>query len=231
MHRRAPGRPHLLSGIIIAGTFSLTLGLTGCGGGGSSASSSSAPVSDSAGSVTGDSSSKAITPATYTIGGGITGLAGDGLTLANGSDAISPSAGDQSFTFNTAVSAGTPYDVTVQLQPTGQTCTVTGGGGVVGSGDINDVQVSCATTTFTIGGGISGLTGSGLTLANGTDSVSPAPGATAFTFPTSVPTATSFNVTVASQPSGEACAVSNGTGVTLTSSISNVSVSCTAAAQ
>lgn len=227
MHPRKSVRSRLLRGFLLAGAIPLTLGLAGCGGGSSSAGS--ADASGNGGSGTVDLSSKAASSSTYTIGGGITGLAGDGLTLANGGDAVSPDPGDQTFTFDTAVSAGTAYNITVQLQPAGQTCTVTGGSGVVGEGNVTDVQVSCATTTFSVGGTISGLTGQGLTLANGTDNVSPASGATTFTFPTSVPTATSFAVTVASQPSGQTCAVSNGTGVILTSSVNNVSVSCTAA--
>lgn len=168
---------------------------------------------------------------TYTIGGQITGLVGQGLTLTNGSDALSPNPGDQSFAFNTAVAAGTPYDVTVQLQPAGQTCTVLGGKGVIGADAVSDIQVSCASTMYAIGGTISGLTAQGLTLTNGADTVSPSSGDATFTFPTSVPTATSFNVTVAAQPAGQICTVTDGVGVILTSSVDNVSVSCTAAAQ
>lgn len=226
MHPRTSVRSRLLLGFLLAGAIPLALGLAGCGGGSSSAGSADATGNSSGSAV--DSSSKAAS-STYTIGGGITGLVGDGLTLANGGDAVSPNPGDQSFTFNTAEVAGTAYDITVQLQPAGQTCAVTGASGVVGQGDVTDVQVSCTTTTFSVGGTISGLTGQGLTLANGTDSVSPAAAATVFTFPTSVLTATSFSVTVASQPTGQACAVSNGTGVILTSSVNNVSVSCAAA--
>jgi hypothetical protein len=63
-------------------------------------------------------------------------------------------------------------------------------------------------------------------LANGNDTTSPAPGATAFTFPTKLASASTFAVTVATQPAGQTCVVTNGTGVILTSSVGNVAVAC-----
>jgi hypothetical protein len=187
--------------------------LVACGGGGGGGSSSTA------------TSSVAAAP-TYTVGGSISGLMSQGLILLNGTDTATPNPGDTSFTFSTAVVAGTAYDVSVQLQPDTDNCTVTGGTGVVGSANVTDVAVTCASAAFTVGGTISGLTGNGLVLADGTDTTSPAPGATAFTFPTKLASATSFSVTVTTQPTGQTCTVSNGTGVILTSSVNNVDITC-----
>lgn len=188
----------------------LAIGLAACGGGGSGGNANSTPPP----------------PSTYTIGGGISGLTTQGLVLANGTDTVSPNPGALNFVFPTAVAVGTAYAVTIQLQPDGLTCTVTDGSGTVGSANVTGVSVACVTTTFTVGGTISGLTTSGLVLANGSDTVSPASGSTTFTFPTAVPADTAFNVTVATQPTGLTCTVSNGTGVVLTSSVNNVAVSC-----
>jgi len=163
---------------------------------------------------------------TYTIGGGISGLTTQGLVLANGSDSVSPNAGDLNFVFPTAVAVGTSYAVTVQLQPDGLTCSVTNGSGTVGTANVTSVAVACAASSFSVGGTISGLTVSGLVLANGGSTVSPASGATSFSF-NSVPADTSYNVTIATQPSGLICTVSNGTGVLLTSSVTNVAINCT----
>lgn len=190
----------------------LTL-LVACGGGGGG------------GSSTATSSSAAAAP-TYTVGGSISGLSSQGLILVNGTDTATPNPGDTSFTFPTAVVAGTSYDVSVQLQPDTENCTVAGGSGVVGSANVTDVAVTCASAAFTVGGTISGLTGNGLVLADGTDTTNPAPGATTFTFPTKLATATSFNVTVSTQPTGQTCTVGNGTGVILTSSVNNVAITC-----
>lgn len=79
--------------------------------------------------------------------------------------------------------------------------------------------------TYTIGGTVSGLTASGLTLLNnGADALSISSGATSFTFPIATNT---YNVTVSSQPTGLSCSISNGSG-TATTAVSNVSVTCSA---
>jgi hypothetical protein len=163
---------------------------------------------------------------TYTIGGGISGLTTQGLVLVNGSDSVSPNPGDLSFVFQNAVAAGTAYSVTIQLQPDGLTCSVSNGSGTVGNASVSNISIACVPTAYSIGGTISGLTASGLVLANGSNTVSPASGATTFAFPAAVPADTAFNVTVATQPAGLTCTVTNGVGVVLTSSVSNVAVSC-----
>jgi hypothetical protein len=186
----------------------LAVGVSACGGSGGASSNSQTNTS------------------TYTIGGGITGLTTEGLVLANGTDSVAPVSGALSFVFPIAVATGTAYDVTVQLQPDGLTCSVSDGSGTVGSANVTSVSIACVPTTYTIGGTISGLTTSGLVLANGSVTVSPATGATMFTFSTPVPADTAYNVTVATQPTGLTCTVSNGTGVVLTSSVNDVVVSC-----
>ncbi|MGB3069968.1 MAG: DUF1566 domain-containing protein [Ottowia sp.] len=93
-----------------------------------------------------DFTAQAAQPTTYTIGGSITGLTGSGLVLRNnGGDALPVSAGASSFTFDTPVGQNAFYDVTVQNQPTGQSCTVLGGTGVNVSANVTSVQVRCMT--------------------------------------------------------------------------------------
>ena len=105
-------------------------------------------------------------PTTYTIGGTVSGLTGTGLVLQdNGGDNLAVSASG-SFTFSTTVASGAAYSVTVLTQPAGQSCTVTNGSGTA-SANVMNVQVACTTITYTIGGTISGLTASGLVLADG----------------------------------------------------------------
>ena len=166
---------------------------------------------------------------TYTIGGAISGLSATGLVLANGSDTVSPAANANSFVFPTAESSGSSYSVTVSTQPTGETCTVTNGSGTVGSSNVSSVQVACtASGTYTIGGTISGLTATGLVLANGTDTVSPAANATTFVFSTAVASGANYAVTVSTQPTGETCTVTNGSGTVGSSNVTNVQVACAA---
>ena len=57
-------------------------------------------------------------------------------------------------------------------------------------------NVAGSVASYTLGGTIVGLTAGGLVLANGTDTVSPAQGATSFVFPTPVASGTVYVVTV-----------------------------------
>ncbi len=81
-------------------------------------------------------------------------------------------------------------------------------------------------SSYTLGGSIAGLTASGLVLANGTSTVSPAASANTFTFSTALATGVSYNVTVQTQPVGEACTVTSGSGAIGNSSVTNVAVTC-----
>jgi hypothetical protein len=104
----------------------------------------------------------------YSIGGTVSGVIGSGLVLRNnGADDLVID-GEGPFTFATPVPSGQTFTVTVADQPTGptQTCTVTGHSGTVGGAPVTSVAVNCSTNTYTIGGTVSGLRGSGLVLDN-----------------------------------------------------------------
>jgi hypothetical protein len=62
----------------------------------------------------------------------------------NGADNLSVSA-NGSFTFATPVVSGAAYSVTVQSNPSGQTCTVSNWSGTVGSANVTNVAVTCGT--------------------------------------------------------------------------------------
>jgi hypothetical protein len=93
------------------------------------------------------------------------------------------------------------------------------GGGAGGGG---------TTGSFTIGGSITGLTGTGLVLSdNGTDTLSVATATTKFTFKTAVANGGKYAVTVTTQPSSPAqtCTVTSGTG-TASANVTSVAVTC-----
>ena len=106
----------------------------------------------------------------YSIGGSITGLAGT-VQLTNNSigDALTSST-DGAFTFPTLEQTGAPYDVTVLTQPSSQFCSVNGGTGRVLGSDVTNIQVTCNTNAHTVGGNISGLSGT-VTLQNNGESL------------------------------------------------------------
>ena len=169
---------------------------------------------------------------TFTVGGNVNGLAGSGLVLRNngGDDILIPLAGPFAFTFS-AHADGAPYAVTVNTQPTGlsQTCTVSNDSGTLAGADVTDVTVNCVTDTFTVGGTVSGLTGSGLVLQNtgGDDILVPPAGPFAFTFPAQVD-GSAYSVTVLTQPTGpsQACTVTDGGGTLAGTDITDVTVTC-----
>ncbi len=192
--------------------------LAACGGGGGGGGGTVAPP-----------------PQSYAIGGTVSGLTASGLVLQdNGGDSLTVAANASSFTFATKVAGGGAYAVTVMTQPSNETCTVTGGSGTVGTSDVTSVSVACTsntTTTFTIGGSVSGLTASGLVLQdNGADNLTVQANATSFTFPTKVATGGAYAVTVKTQPTGETCTVASGSGTVAGSNVTTVKVTCTSAA-
>jgi hypothetical protein len=166
---------------------------------------------------------------THAIRGTVTGLVGGGLVLENnGSDDLAIAA-DGPFVFMDRVSERMPYSVTVLQQPSNQTCAVVRGSGVVGTADVTNVQVTCAAKTFTIGGAVSGLMGSGLVLQNnGADNL-PIAANGPFSFASGVTNGASYAVTVLTQPSNpsQACVVSSGTGAVAAANVTGVVVNCT----
>jgi hypothetical protein len=83
--------------------------------------------------------------------------------------------------------------------------------------------------SFTVGGMVAGLSGSGLSLKNnGGDDVAIAASG-AFTFARAVQDGAAYSVTVATQPSAPAqnCVVTNGSGTLRDANVTNVSVTCT----
>ena len=181
--------------------------LIGCSGGGSKLTTPAAPV-------------------TYTIGGTVSGLTATGLVLENaGGNSLTVSANASTFSFSTPVPTNDVYSVTVATQPAGESCVVSNGNGTA-TANVTSVAVKC-TALDTIGGTVSGLVNPGLVLQdNGGDRLDIAPDATSFSFPTPLANGGSYIVTVLTQPLGETCLVSNGSG-TASGAVTNVAVACT----
>src|SRR2546421_7358059 len=141
-------------------------------------------------------------PPTYTIGGTITSLTGSGLVLQlNGGSNLSVNSNATAFTFVTQLASGAAYAVSVLTQPTNpsQTCTVSNGSGNMGSANVASISISCATNSFTVGGTVSGLTGTGLVLRNGGNNLAVGSNG-AFTFSTVILSGTAYAVTVFTHP-------------------------------
>lgn len=167
----------------------------------------------------------------FSVGGTVSGVTGSGLVLRNnGADDVAISA-DGPFTFPTAVRSGAAFAVTVENQPAGpsQTCTVSGGSGTVGAGPVTTVVVNCAVDRFTLGGTVSGLSGTVVLQNNGGDDITISSNG-GFAFPTTVASGATYAVAVVTQPASpisQTCTVSAGTGTATNADITSVRVDCT----
>ena len=86
-------------------------------------------------------------------------------------------------------------------------------------------NIAPPTVFYTVGGSVTGLTGTGLVLQNnGGDNLAVAANG-AFIFTTSVGAGSPYSVTVFTQPTGQTCTVTNGSG-TANADVTNVAVSC-----
>lgn len=166
----------------------------------------------------------------FSLGGSITGLTSGGLVLATGAQTLNVAANTSAFTFGTPLASGSSYSVTVQQQPTGQVCTVSNGSGSMASASVNAVSVSCSTSQFSLGGGVTGLTSAGLVLSTGTQTLAVPANASSFSFTNSFGPGTAYTVSVQTQPAGLTCTVSSGTGVIVASNVTSVSVACSTTA-
>jgi hypothetical protein len=79
--------------------------------------------------------------------------------------------------------------------------------------------------TYTIGGTVSGLSGTAVLQVNGGGDLSVSSNGSV-TFATPLATGTAYSVTVRTNPSGQTCTVSNGTGTVPSANVTNVGVTC-----
>lgn len=86
--------------------------------------------------------------------------------------------------------------------------------------------ITDATTSYTVGGTVSGLTGTGLVLQNNGAEALPIAADGSFTFLTGLTETSSYSVTVSTQPMGQTCDVTNGSGVISEADITDVVVTC-----
>jgi len=166
----------------------------------------------------------------FSVGGIVSGLTGTGLVLKlNGSfDLEVPVNGG--FQFPDPLEDLSAYEVTVGTPPgtPSQTCSITNGSGNFAGESVSNVMVDCTVDQFTIGGTVSGLTGTGLVLQlNGGSNLAVADNGT-FQFPDAQNDGSNYAVTVASQPStpDQHCTVTNGTGEINSAEIDDVQVIC-----
>jgi hypothetical protein len=105
---------------------------------------------------------------------------------------------------------------------------VANGSGTLAAANVTNVEVTCTTNQFTVGGTVTGLTGDQVVLQNngGDNQVITADGGFTFAAQDDV---SSYDVTVLSQPDNpsQTCSVANGSGTLAGANVTNVEITCT----
>lgn len=164
---------------------------------------------------------------TFQVGGTVTGLKGRGFTLQNNGGEPFAVNGAGPFTLPDSLETGAAYDITIGSQPSlpRQTCGVQNGKGTVGEAHVTDVQVSCVTNTYAVGGTVSGLVNASVTVQlNGGQSTTLTNGP--FTFPTRLEDQSSYAVVVTGAPPEHDCTIGGAAGQVNGADVSSVQVSC-----
>ena len=167
---------------------------------------------------------------TYAVGGAVSGLAGVGLVLENNAgDDLGVSASG-AFTFVTKIASGKNYAVTVKSQPTSpsQTCAPTTASGAITNAAITNVAITCVTNTYSVGGTVTGLVGTGLVLQDNLANDLAISANASFTFTTAIASGATYSVTVLTQPSGptQVCTVGSAGGTVTNAAVTTVAVTC-----
>jgi len=163
-----------------------------------------------------------------TIGGSVFGLESLLVLENNGTDWLFI-LDNGPFEFETPLTEGDSYNVSVLFNLPGETCIVVNGSGVADA-NVTDIFVVCgpAADPVTIGGNVTGLEGSDLVLQNkGSDDLLILDNGP-FEFETPLTPGTSYNVTVLTNPTNPAqeCFVDRGSGPVPFEDVTNVAVLC-----
>lgn len=178
----------------------------------------------------------------FSVGGSLTGITGPVVLENNGEQLVIRPGQSSQFAFKTKLQSGASYAVRVQEAPRGQQCYMPpgqSGAGVVGAADVVEIQIQCTSTPgwnpfvprvsgipyFSVGGSVSGLTGTVVLQNNGGDNLSLSANG-AFTFTRTIATGSAYAVSILTQPNQQTCTVSSGSGTVPVGPVTTVSVSC-----
>jgi hypothetical protein len=161
----------------------------------------------------------------FTVGGRVAGLGAGVVILRNngGEELVLRNA--STFTFPDLLANGDDYNVTIVTQPDGhQYCTVSNASGTISGRNVDTLVIRCS-QDYTVGGTVTGLSGTLVLHDNRGDDLSLSANGS-FAFATALSDRADYSVTVASQPAGQSCTVSNGIGTIAAADITSVAVAC-----
>jgi len=194
--------------------------------------------SGATGTATGDVTGVSVscTQDQYTVGGtSVTipygGLTDGAITISLNGEFITIPGGSSIFEFPGTLVYNDDFEVNIVNYPPGQDCVVVNGVQVV-TGNIDNIQIICTATTHTVGGEANTIPVSGLSdgivqiSLNGGDPVSISGDSASFDFDEELTYGDNYQVTIVTQPVGQTCVISNGSG-RVTGDVTDVAIDCT----
>ncbi len=166
----------------------------------------------------------------FNIGGRVIGLMGKGLVITNNENDQLTLDADGEFQFTLPITDLNSYQVAVTAQPSqpNQICNVSGGKGIISGSATNAVVINCDTESYTVGGVLNGLLGSGLELQLNNQYMLTINQGSHFTFTPAIPDASEYQITILRQPSNlnQTCTINNSTGTIQGDNIATAEVNC-----
>jgi predicted outer membrane repeat protein len=163
---------------------------------------------------------------TYSIGGTISGLTGTLILNLNAGAQTKSISADGNYAFGNAIADGSVYSVAVQTQPLGQTCSIANDSGTVSGGNVSNANVTCSVNTYSIGGTVSGLSGTVILNLNSGAQTKSISADGNYAFGNAIADGSVYSVTIQTQPAGQTCSIANGSGTVSGGNVSNANVTC-----
>ena len=146
-----------------------------------------------------------VQPPQYSAGGVVSGLlSGQTVILKNGVDKTAP-LGIGNYTFLVKAASGTAYNVVVDTQPIGRTCSVNNGNSAINGANVTNVNVNCVTSTHSVSGFASGLGGGAVQLQINSSPTQTVSADGRFTLTNTINYGSNFDVNITSHPAGQTC--------------------------
>jgi hypothetical protein len=159
----------------------------------------------------------------YTISVAVTGLTTGTLVVKDDKGDKLTFTTNKTQTFASSYASGSSYTVSVNTQPTGQTCTL--GSNAKGTITSNITVTATCVTKYKISVAVTGLTGTLVVKDDKGDNLTFTTNNTQ-TFGSSYASGSTYKVTVKTQPTGQTCTLSSNASGTITSAIT-VTATCT----
>lgn len=162
-------------------------------------------------------------PDQYRLGGTLIGLEGD-LTLAVNGSVMDYQRDGDGFTFVDSFVDGSDYEVSIVAAPDNQQCNLDNARGVI-DGNVTSIEIHCL-SFFSLGGTLSGLTGELLLSVNGAEMQFTQQQLGDVTFEQRLLDGSEYQVEILTDPDGQQCNLSNGSGFIAGESVTSIEINC-----